>query len=87
MQEVRYPQNHVVNSVPNYNISQQNYPNYTPASSLQGPFGTEAIRLEKHLSQEGGTDDVGEETAEDEEEVKNKETLQFEEALKQWVNR
>lgn len=31
--------------------------------------------------------DIREEEVEEEMEVKNKETLQFEEALKQWVNR
>ncbi|KAJ8925465.1 hypothetical protein NQ315_009299 [Exocentrus adspersus] len=86
IQGVHYPQNHNVNSAQTY-TPQQNYPNYTQAGPNQSPFGNQSVRPDKHLQQESLRNDVRDNPVEEEVEVKNKETLQFEEALKQWVNR
>ncbi|XP_018568287.1 dystrobrevin beta [Anoplophora glabripennis] len=87
IQGIHYPQNHSTNPGPGFVNQQQNYPNYTQASN-QSPFGHQSTRSDKHSHQESiKNNDIREEDVEEEVEVKNKETLQFEEALKQWVNR
>ncbi|CAG9820810.1 unnamed protein product [Phaedon cochleariae] len=76
IQGVHYPQNHNINSASSY-VSQQNYPNVLPSNS----------RPDNLLQESAKNNDVREDPIEEEGEIKNKETLQFEEALKQWVNR
>ncbi|XP_063905364.1 dystrobrevin beta isoform X3 [Zophobas morio] len=68
-------------------IAQQNYPNYNQAEPNQSPFGPQTPSKSEPQSslQNEQNNDQGEETPN--KEGMNKETLQFEEALKQWVNR
>ncbi|XP_044264823.1 dystrobrevin beta isoform X2 [Tribolium madens] len=68
--------------------AQPNYPNYNQAESNQSPFGPQTPKSEQQSilqQQNEQNNDNGEEIAN--REGMSKETLQFEEALKQWVNR
>ncbi|XP_072391820.1 dystrobrevin beta isoform X1 [Diabrotica undecimpunctata] len=88
MQGVHYPQNSNMNSTSNY-VFHQNFSNYSQSSSNAGHFGNQPnTRPDKLLNPDGTkSNDVRQDPIEENEEVKNQETLQFEEALKQWVNR
>ncbi|XP_064212025.1 dystrobrevin beta isoform X2 [Tribolium castaneum] len=68
--------------------AQQNYPNYNQAEPNQSPFGPQTPKSEQQSvlqQQHEQNNDNGEEIPN--REGMSKETLQFEEALKQWVNR
>ncbi|CAH0551696.1 unnamed protein product [Brassicogethes aeneus] len=69
----------------------QNYPNYNQPGPNQGPFGPQQGKFEKNLKPAAGepaknNEQIEEASESQEMKVRNKETLQFEEALKQWVN-
>ncbi|XP_068895669.1 dystrobrevin beta isoform X4 [Tenebrio molitor] len=68
-------------------MAQQNYPNYNQAEPNQSPFGPQTPNKSEPQSnlQSEQSNDKSEENSN--KEGMSKETLQFEEALKQWVNR
>ncbi|RZC33369.1 dystrobrevin beta, partial [Asbolus verrucosus] len=81
----QYPLNH---HHPNQGyIAQQNYPNYNQAEPNQSPFGPQTPNQSEQQSnlQPDQNNEKSEDTPNTE--GMSKETLQFEEALKQWVNR
>ncbi|XP_056640992.1 dystrobrevin beta isoform X2 [Diorhabda sublineata] len=86
MQGIHYPQNSNMNSTSNY-VFHQNFSNFSQSGSNSGHFGNQTNRPDKLLHAETAMKNDAQESLEENEEIKNKETLQFEEALKQWVNR